>query len=103
MKCQGVFVFKSIQSKEGGTFTNQQGQPITYKPSYEIKFDDIVDNVPTERKIKIPEEELDLIDKIKKLKPYTRNLFTFDVSFNSKGTSLKLLDITSAKDNSDKE
>lgn len=103
MKCQGVFIFKSIQSKEGGSFTNQNGQPIVYKPSYEVKFDDLVDNVPTERKIKVSEDETTLIQKIKELKPYTRYLFTFDVNFISKGTSLKLLDIASTKDNSNKE
>ena len=40
MICKGLFIFKNIKRKDGGEFVNQQGQKVSYKPSYEVKFDE---------------------------------------------------------------
>lgn len=94
MLCQGVFVFKSVQAKEGGSFINQMGQQVNYNPSFEVKFDEVDENnIITERKIKVSQDEKELVEKIKEIKPYTKAIFSFDVGFNAKGTTLKLKDV----------
>ena len=41
MIAKGKFKFKSIEEKDGGEFTNAQGQKIKYDSSYSIKVDEI--------------------------------------------------------------
>jgi hypothetical protein len=102
MKCQGNFIFKGIRQKEGGEFVNANGQTIKYQPSWEVKFDDVDENnVINERKIKVSTDETVLVQKLLSVKPYTKVVMEFDVSFNSKGTSMKLVDIGSAEPKKD--
>ena len=91
MICKGLFIFKNIKRKDGGEFVNQQRQKDSYKPSYEVKFDDMVDGEAFERKIKVSEEEGDLIQILSTFKTYQKVIFDFDVGFNSKGITLKLI------------
>lgn len=91
MICKGLFIFKNIKRKDGGEFTNQQGQRVSYKPSYEVKFDEMVDGEACERKIKVAEDENELIQILSTFKTYQKVIFEFEVGFNSKGITLKLV------------
>ena len=49
MKCVGKFKFKGLVKREGGSFTNDRGQEITYKESYLLKVDESTENGIYER------------------------------------------------------
>ena len=94
MKCEGVFIFKGIKHQDGGKFVNQQGQEISYDDSYKVKFDEISeDNECTERTVKVTKTQTALIEKLKKIDIYKKVIFIFEVGFNSRGITLKLIDV----------
>ena len=72
MKARGEFVYKCLEKKDGGEFTNDKGQSIKYKPSYSLKVDEVTEQGIYERKLKIGEGQTQLVDTLKKLKPYER-------------------------------
>lgn len=93
MRCKGIFVFKGIKHKDGGKFVNQQGQEISYTDSYQVKFDEINDdNECTERVVKVSKDEVDLINKLAKFDIYKKVVLEFEVGFNTRGITLKLID-----------
>lgn len=73
MKCQGQFVFKSIQHVDAGEFKTSTGDIIRYPSSYKLLVDE---NTPDGKinavKFKIPENErtVNLVNELKMLKPY---------------------------------
>lgn len=91
MKTEGIFIFKSIKEREGGEFTNQSGQVIKYPASHQVKFDEYVEGESIERKIKVSNEQIQLIASLQNLKPYSKAKLGFDVGFNSNGCYLKLV------------
>lgn len=54
MKCQGNFKFKGLTKKDGGQFTNQNGDIIKYAESYSLKVDEQTENGIFERQFKMP-------------------------------------------------
>lgn len=92
MKAEGNFIFKSIKAREGGEFVNQQGQKIQYQPSFQVKFDEYVDGEAKERSIKVAQDQIDLVTKLKAFNPYTQVGLVFDVGFNVTGCFIKLVD-----------
>lgn len=101
MKAEGKFIFKSIKAREGGEFTNQQGQKIQYQPSFQVKFDEYLDGEAKERSIKVSQEQVELISKLKAFKPYSQVELVFDVGFNATGCFIKLLDVNQLKETKD--
>ena len=89
--CLLLVIFKSIKARDGGEFTNQSGQVIKYAPSYQVKFDEIVEGEAIERKIKVSKDDIELITSLQKLRTYSRALLGFDVGFNATGCYLKLI------------
>ena len=53
MKCQGKFKFRGLVKKDGGKFTNNQGQEISYNESYALKLDEETENGVYERSFKV--------------------------------------------------
>ena len=49
MNCLGKFKFKGLNQKDGGEFTNSRGEKLTYKPSYQLKLDELSENGVNER------------------------------------------------------
>ena len=97
MKCIGKFKFKGLVKKDGGSFTNDRGQDITYKPSYLLKLDEETENGIYERGFKVADDS-SLVPSLLQLKPYQDITLEFDVIlYNS---SIKLVPI--AIKNSDK-
>ena len=81
MQAKGKFIFKSLQRKEGGKFTNDKGQEINYNASYELKVDENKNGVINERKLKIPESNNILIEKLNKKNAYDSIDLLCDIDF----------------------
>lgn len=93
MKCEGEFVFKGIEAKEGGEFTNERGQAIKFNPTYQIKLDEIVGTKTEERTFKFPIENKELAEKFKILKIYENILVQFKVDLYKSSVKLIPIDV----------
>ena len=71
MKAYGKFVYKSLEKRDGGEFTNSSGQNIKYEDSYVLKIDENVDGSINERKLKVDKNNIGLINQLKDVKPYS--------------------------------
>lgn len=83
MECRGEFVFKTLEKREGGIFTNDKGENIKYSESYLLKVDELKDGKINERKLKFPVDNKDFAKKLEDLTPYTRVIIVFDVTMYS--------------------
>lgn len=99
MKCEGNFVFKSIEQKEGGEFVNDRGQTIKFNPTFQIKVDEISGTKIEERTFKFPHDNRVLWDKFRVLKPYEDIIISFDVELYK--TSVKLVPVDVICENED--
>lgn len=94
MKCQGNFVFKSLTYREKGTFKNDKDEDIKYPAAYILKVDELnEDGDPTERKFKIAENKIALINDLKSLKTYQEFLLSFEVTIYTSRISLEPISI----------
>lgn len=92
MYCKGIVMYKGVEKREGGTFSNN-GQNINYDACYVIKFDEINEGKINERKLKFPLNNKLLFDKFSKFKPYTNVLITCDVVFGQSACRLVPIDV----------
>lgn len=100
MKAEGTFIFKQIKSRDGGEFTNQTGQVIKYNASHQVTFDEKDEKGELhERKIKVSNDQVELIAFLSKTKSYSWVDLVFDVGFNQNGCYLKLIDAKETKKN----
>ena len=81
MKCVGEFVFKGIEEREGGEFTNSQGQNVKYNASYVLKVDEKTEKGIYERRLKVSKDNSDLVNKLKAVEEYTKIWLSCEVSF----------------------
>lgn len=95
MIAKGKFKFKSIDERDGGEFTNNQGQLIKYDKSYVIKADEQTDKGIYERRFKVGANDNSLLSKIKQLNPYTDVEITFDIQFFGNQTKVVPTDVIS--------
>lgn len=72
MRAKGNFVFKGLDKRAGGEFTNDKGQAIKYDESFVLKVDELVDGSINERKLKINVNNTTLLNELNKLKPYDK-------------------------------
>lgn len=79
MKCKGEFVFKSVEKREGGSFTNDKGQAVNYDMAYVLKVDELTQNGIFERKLKIDKANSVLLSKLQNMKPYDKINLVCDV------------------------
>lgn len=79
MKCKGEFVFKSVEKRDGGSFTNDKGQAVNYDMAYVLKVDELTQNGIFERKLKIDKANSVLLNKLQSLKPYEKINLICDV------------------------
>lgn len=79
MKAVGEFVFKGLDRKDGGEFTNERGQLVKYNSKYVLKVDEVLEGSINERKLNISEDNKALIDKIKTLKAYDKIKLECDI------------------------
>lgn len=98
MECKGVVIFKGIEKKSGGNFTNEKGQTITFDGSYVVKFDETINGKIDERKLKFPRSNVYLYREFKKLKPYTPIYLYCDVEFGFNTIKLIPIHFEASKD-----
>ena len=79
MKCKSEFIFKSLEQRQAGKFTNEKGECIDYPQSFVMKVDEATDNGINERKFKFPIDNTDLANKLYKLQPYTKIMLELEV------------------------
>lgn len=79
MKAIGEFVFKGLENRAGGEFTNERGQAIKYDASYVLKVDEVTESGINERKLKVDTKNIGLVDRLKALKPYDKVKLECDV------------------------
>lgn len=94
MKCQNVVVFKGVEEREGGSFTNDKGQKINYDKSYVVRFDEEIDGNVVEKKVKFKGSNVQLFSRFKALKVYDKINITFEVSIQNSGCKIEVVDFT---------
>lgn len=95
MKCKGEFVYKSIEKRDGGSFTNDKGQAVNYDMAYVLKVDELLDNSIYERKLKIDKNNTVLLNKLQNIKPYDKIMLLCDVVLYGSNAKVIPVDIDS--------
>lgn len=80
MRCNQELIFKNCEKRDGGKFTNEKGEDITYKESFVLQADEVTQNGIYERKFKFPIENTTLANALNRIEPYTKINIIFDVS-----------------------
>ncbi len=88
MRCSGEVVYKGVDTRSAGTFTNAQGQSINYKSSYVLTIDDISNNKVHEVKLKFPVSDTRLYDDFMSLDLYTKIKLDCDVELTQRSCKL---------------
>ena len=79
MKASGVFMYKGITQREGGTFKNDKGEDVQYNSCMILVCDEILeDGTGKERKFKFQDGQTALINDFKVLDMYTK----IEIEFN---------------------
>lgn len=88
MVCTGHFVFKGIEERDGGEFVNQQGQKITFEPTYQVKVDENVDGKIQERIFKFKQTNKALAQEFKGINVYDSIEIDFNVELYKNSVKL---------------
>lgn len=91
MKAKGLFMFKSVETREKGSFTNKQtGEVIEFDSCYILVADEItLEGKMKERRFKISKEDTKLINELSLLEPYTKIEIEFDVILYSSNAKIE--------------
>lgn len=100
MKSVGEFIYKGIEKRSGGEFTNDKGQNIKYNESYILKVDESTEKGIFERRLKIDVNNNYLIDKLKNKKPYESIKLLCDINFF--GNNVKVVPVDLYVDSNNK-
>lgn len=103
MYCNGVFIYKGLKKRAGGTFKNSEGKEINYDDCYILKVDEINDGEVTERNFKFPTKFKDMAEKIEDLDIYTKIKIAFEVVINTNSCKLVPVDISTNIEKSTEE
>lgn len=79
MKAYGKFVFKSLENRAGGEFTDTSGNVVKYSDTCILKVDENDDGSINERKLKVDKNNIGLINQLKDVKVYTEIELECDV------------------------
>ena len=93
MQCEGNFIFKAIEKRDGGEFTNDRGDKITYDDYYRITVDEVKGDKITQRFFKFPIKNKALFEKFENLKPYEDILIVFDIELYISSVKLVPVDL----------
>lgn len=86
-------VFKGLAKREGGEFTNERGQKVTYDESYLLKFDEEVNGEVFERRLKFPITNKQLANKLKDLDIYSKIVLICDVQLYTSSAKIVPVDL----------
>lgn len=79
MKCEGNFIYKGIEKRKSGEFTNERGRVIKYDTAYKVTVDEVNNGTVFTRVFTFPEKNVDLFNKFKELTLYSNIIIAFDV------------------------
>lgn len=79
MKCEGNFIYKGIEERKAGEFTNERGQVIKFDSAFKITLDEIDESKVKTRVFTFPKNNIELAEKFKDLKLYSDIIVAFDV------------------------
>lgn len=95
MKCNGNFIFKTLTHRDAGTFKNSEGVDVPYPSAFILKVDEIGDNGDiNERKFKIDDKKISLVNKLKSLQAYQKMIIHFEITLFSSRIALEVIDIS---------
>lgn len=97
MKCKNIVVFKGVDERAGGEFTNERGQVIKYDKSYVVRFDEEVNGEVSEKRAKFKGTMDTLYNKFKTLKTYDKIELLFEVNILNNGCKIEIIDFSSLK------
>ena len=98
MKCEGNFIYKGIEERKGGEFTNERGQVIQFDTAYKITLDEIINGKAVTRTFTFPKNNIELANKFKKLKLYNNILVGFDILISKSNIKLVPFDLVYEKE-----
>ena len=98
MKCEGNFVYKGIEERKGGEFTNERGQLIKFDSVFKLTLDEINYGKVETRTFTFPKNNTELYDKFKDLKLYSEIIVAFDVVFSRSNVKLVPFDMVYEKE-----
>ena len=94
MKCKGLFVFKTFTHRPAGKFTTAEGEEREYNAAYVLKVDEIgEDGAINERKFKVAEDKVVLINTLKEMQAYQKMNIIFDVRIYTSGSTIEVADV----------
>lgn len=79
MKCEGNFIYKGIEERKSGEFTNERGQNIKFDAVFKVTLDEINNGKVDTRTFTFPIKNTELADKFKNLKLYSDIVVAFDI------------------------
>ena len=88
MNCKGIVVYKGIEKRDGGVFKGSDGREIKYDSSYVVKFDENINGIINERKVKFPASNTYLYNKFASIKAYTEVVLECDVVLSQNNCKL---------------
>lgn len=81
MKASGVFMYKGITQRDGGTFKNDKGEDVSYNSCMVLICDEIKeDGTGKERKFKFKDGQTALVNDFKSLETYTKVEIEFELA-----------------------
>lgn len=81
MKASGVFMYKGITQRDGGTFKNDKGEDVSYNSCMVLTCDEIQeDGTGKERKFKFKDGQTSLVNDFKSLEMYTKIEIEFELA-----------------------
>lgn len=90
MKAKGLFMFKGVQDRKAGEFTNKDtGEVIKYDASKILIVDELDGSVAHERRFKISKDNKEFFQDLSILEPYTKIELTFSVVLYSSNAKLE--------------
>ena len=101
MICEGNFVYKGIEKRDGGEFENDKGQLIKFDSCYQVTVDEIQDGKAEERKFKFPIKYSSLYEQFKSLKLYQSVIISFDVELYKTNVKLVPTDVVCEQEEDD--
>ncbi|MCI8999567.1 MAG: hypothetical protein HFJ26_01205 [Clostridia bacterium] len=96
MRSQGKFVFKGIEKRDGGEFTDAQGRNVKYDESYQLKLDEKTEKGIYERRLKVSKDNMLLVQKLEKLECYTEIELICDINFYGNRITVVPVDLVSS-------
>ena len=93
MKCKSDFIFKCLEKREGGEFTNDKGELVKFASCYTMKVDEVEGEKITERIFKFPTNNQDLYSQLSSLNAYDKISIIFDVVIYRNNARLTPIDI----------